>query len=577
LLCYLDGKSRDEAAAELGWSVNRVRGQLERGRERLRARLQKRGIALSAGLLAAVAGNSVTAGVPPVRLIESALRAAAAALAHGVPRMTPVKFALVAGALCAGLEIALAQVQPPPAGAQSGRVQPAPIAVPAKEVTDSLAPLTAECSGRVVDPDGKPVAGAKVTYLQDPLREEPQALYPEASTGVTDAEGKFRFSVSMYDKFPSGHEPMGQLSAVAPGIAPAGTGSGLPESLKDRTLKLARDDVPLENRFLNLEGKPVAGVTVQIVAVLVSPENDLGPWLKDLKEGKLSPGGTTPGMPIPAAQLGLTGTSTSDADGRVKLTGIGRGRVAFIRMDGPTIESRMVWVMTHDHEAVRVPQHPNAFSLFADQPIHGCKSDIAVGAGTPVEGVVKDLDTGKPIVGATVYNALNLPFGMGRQMIETTTDGQGRYRLSGRPTQTPNRVTVIPSKGEPHLLTADYPPRVEPGKTATLNFNVKRGVFFGGKITDDAGRPLRATVEYRTWGDNPNLKGVHPVWWIRTTSAADGTYQLVGLPGDGLVTAKLDELRRGRCVCRGPGPRPFKITSRKGNRSAPCQSERSRT
>src|SRR4029078_10442771 len=56
LLCYLDGKSRDEAAGEWGWTVTRVRGQLERGRDRLRKRLQKRGIALSAGLLAAVAG-----------------------------------------------------------------------------------------------------------------------------------------------------------------------------------------------------------------------------------------------------------------------------------------------------------------------------------------------------------------------------------------------------------------------------------------------------------------------------------------------------------------------------------------
>src|SRR5262249_56844994 len=77
LLCYLDGKSRDEAASELGWTLNRVRGQLERGRERLRRRLERRGIALSAGLLAAVAGNSVTAGRPPAPLIPSALRAAA--------------------------------------------------------------------------------------------------------------------------------------------------------------------------------------------------------------------------------------------------------------------------------------------------------------------------------------------------------------------------------------------------------------------------------------------------------------------------------------------------------------------
>src|SRR5262245_2375292 len=40
LLCYLEGKSRDEAAAELGWSAGVVKGRLERGRLRLRARLE---------------------------------------------------------------------------------------------------------------------------------------------------------------------------------------------------------------------------------------------------------------------------------------------------------------------------------------------------------------------------------------------------------------------------------------------------------------------------------------------------------------------------------------------------------
>src|SRR4029453_7867979 len=63
LLCYLDGLSRDEAAQRLGWSVGSVQARLERGRARLRQRLERRGVTLSAGLLAAV-GNSVTAGGP---------------------------------------------------------------------------------------------------------------------------------------------------------------------------------------------------------------------------------------------------------------------------------------------------------------------------------------------------------------------------------------------------------------------------------------------------------------------------------------------------------------------------------
>jgi RNA polymerase sigma-70 factor (ECF subfamily) len=51
VLCYLEGKTRDEAAQELGWTLGMVKGRLERGRELLRGRLVRRGLTLSAALL----------------------------------------------------------------------------------------------------------------------------------------------------------------------------------------------------------------------------------------------------------------------------------------------------------------------------------------------------------------------------------------------------------------------------------------------------------------------------------------------------------------------------------------------
>src|SRR5262249_57253271 len=53
LLCYLEGKTRDEAAQELGCSLNTVKKRLELGPGRPRRRLAPRGLALGAGLLAA--------------------------------------------------------------------------------------------------------------------------------------------------------------------------------------------------------------------------------------------------------------------------------------------------------------------------------------------------------------------------------------------------------------------------------------------------------------------------------------------------------------------------------------------
>src|SRR5262245_61314253 len=65
LLCYLEGKTNEEAASQLQWPVGTVKTRLDKAREMLRTRLARRGVALTAGLLAA---NTVTAEVPAALL-----------------------------------------------------------------------------------------------------------------------------------------------------------------------------------------------------------------------------------------------------------------------------------------------------------------------------------------------------------------------------------------------------------------------------------------------------------------------------------------------------------------------------
>jgi len=88
VLCYLEGKTRDEAARELGWSVGTLRGRLERGRELLRSRLTRRGLALSAALLGAALTPDASAALP------ATLIGAAVNVATGV---APAQVAVLAG------------------------------------------------------------------------------------------------------------------------------------------------------------------------------------------------------------------------------------------------------------------------------------------------------------------------------------------------------------------------------------------------------------------------------------------------------------------------------------------------
>jgi RNA polymerase sigma factor (sigma-70 family) len=84
VLCYLEGRTQDQAARQLGWSLGKLRGCLERGRECLRSRLARRGLCLSATLLAVNVAQG--AGAAPA-LSAGALAAAAAGYAAG--RLAP--------------------------------------------------------------------------------------------------------------------------------------------------------------------------------------------------------------------------------------------------------------------------------------------------------------------------------------------------------------------------------------------------------------------------------------------------------------------------------------------------------
>jgi RNA polymerase sigma factor (sigma-70 family) len=72
VLCYLQGRPRDAAAGQLGWSLGTLKRRLERGRALLRARLRDRGVSL--GLAGwAVLGSDAEV---PAALVRSTARAA---------------------------------------------------------------------------------------------------------------------------------------------------------------------------------------------------------------------------------------------------------------------------------------------------------------------------------------------------------------------------------------------------------------------------------------------------------------------------------------------------------------------
>ncbi len=124
VLCYLEGKTNEEAARELGCRPGTIYSRLSRGRDMLRRRLVRRGVMLPAAALMTALGQRAAEATPAISLMRGAVRAArsfaglssggpisprAAALAEGVLRtmfVTKIKMAVlvlfVTGVLAAG-------------------------------------------------------------------------------------------------------------------------------------------------------------------------------------------------------------------------------------------------------------------------------------------------------------------------------------------------------------------------------------------------------------------------------------------------------------------------------------------
>jgi hypothetical protein len=409
-----------------------VKIQLERGRKMLGDALTRRGCELGMGLLAVAAASAARASSP--RLVEAILaplsgspRAAVAALAREVSVNTLVNRSLGLGLVALALVwlgVGVWAARPPAAGLPSDRGQTAKTKPAAENEGRAL-------TGRVVGPDGKPVEGARVYFARYVLRRPPAQPSPVVTS---DAQGRFRLRVSRTgypEEYMKGVWMQGAVVAVGQGNAFGWAGADSADKLTNVTIKLS-SDVPITGRVLDLQGKPIAGVSVQVRGVRVRQD---GGDLKDLVErlNKRQDAPSHPEIWLHPAPLGVARSIVTGADGKFRITGIRSDCLVRLRFAGPTIETAEVFAVTRPAPTIvtnRVKNGPGMGKVV----FHGNTFEHAAAPTRPIKGVVRDRDTGKPLAGVTIRARMGSPrveHFVGDPYLDTFTDPQGRYRLVG--------------------------------------------------------------------------------------------------------------------------------------------------
>ena len=201
--------------------------------------------------------------------------------------------------------------------------------------------------------------------------------------------------------------------------------------------------MPIRGRILSTEGKPIAGVTIEVVAIMVPGKPD--DFLKALqREWRTAETMMTKELTLPVTKV--LRVSATDKEGRFEVTGAGAGRLVALELKGAAIGEGQIGIVTQEGLDIQAINQAMAKGRSRTSRLYGPTFDhIAEVArlGRTIEGTAREAGTAKPVAGVTIQ-------AMGNAIASAvTTDARGHYRLQGLRRAPESTLQVIPPTNTP--------------------------------------------------------------------------------------------------------------------------------
>ncbi|HEX4792480.1 MAG TPA: carboxypeptidase-like regulatory domain-containing protein, partial [Humisphaera sp.] len=395
--------------------------------------------------------------------------------------------------------------------------------------------------GRVIDPSGKPVSGAVVSFVGSGW--ESETPYAQVRSA---ADGTFEISVRK-SQFPDVRDATwgyASVAASALGFGPAWERWENIDPTADLVLHLVPDDVPIDGRILDLEGRPVKGAAVRIRQI----SQQAVPLQSLSIDGSFDLSYMTKVSALPlAGYVVYAKPVTTDDAGRFRLAGLGHDRTVSLEVTGPGIAFSEMNVVTR-----RQPTESRDFQAFIQvrRTVYGSSFEFNAEPDRVIVGTVRDAQTGKPLEGVKIQPD-NGSLGRPNPGVQAISDHLGHYRLEGLFKRKRLVITAFPTDDQCYYMRDIPVPESEGFAPTTMDFELHQGIWITGKVTDLAtGQPVADTrINYLPYISNgyvsklpefhrappafPRIPGVQS----RYNTKADGTYRIVGAPGPAIITA----------------------------------------